>query len=174
MVASCSRTPVRSAVRVSCRNGSARLIALVVRPVGSSLHGDRARLPSSLPPIIGIVSMRLCPSTVWQAPRRRSRRQHRPSVYLAQSGHNDGARRCLLLGVKRTLVGNWRMLETKYKNARAKYKKYIGAISENIKNINWAVVYISGAIQCGAEMPPLAAAWMSGNGPIDQTHQRPS
>jgi hypothetical protein len=55
------------------------------------------------------------------------------------------------------------MLETKYKNARAKYKKYIGPISENIKNINWPVVYISGAIQCGAEMLLLAASlnlWM--------------
>jgi hypothetical protein len=28
----------------------------------------------------------------------------------------------------------------------AKYKKYIGAILENIKNINWPAVYIAGAI----------------------------
>ena len=40
------------------------------------------------------------------------------------------------------------------KHSNTKYKKYIGAILENI---NWLVVYIAGAIQCGAEMLLLAA-----------------
>jgi hypothetical protein len=59
------------------------------------------------------------------------------------------------LEVKRTLahVGNI----GKYKNAPAKYKKYIEAVLENIKNINWPAVYIAGAIRYGAEMLLLAA-----------------
>jgi hypothetical protein len=46
------------------------------------------------------------------------------------------------------------------KCTNTKYKKYIGAI---LKNINCRVVYIAGAIQCGAEMllmagPPAISA----------------